>query len=156
MPQNFYGASPVSVESVSAVTATPSVQLGTKRTENGEDYIYLYNNGNTQITVGAGVIISALSGYSVTVSSLTNLGAFVAVNKHATVASAYYFWGMTRGFASVLGTASTALAAGDPIGPGLNGTWSQQTGALTMAIQGTVLVATGSGGVGMAYVRCFG
>src|SRR3990167_3574310 len=37
-------------ESVSADTATPSVEIGTRRREGNDEYIYVYNDGGEQIS----------------------------------------------------------------------------------------------------------
>ena len=58
-------------ESVSAVTATPSVEVGRRRIEGDEAYVYVYNTGSSTAGVNKGCVLSAVSGYSVTVSSVT-------------------------------------------------------------------------------------
>lgn len=154
MPSTFY-QDPVFNESVSSVTLTPSVQLGAVRMEAGDQYLYVYNNGGASINVGRGCIISAVTGYSVTVSSLTNVGGFLGVVKHNTIMTASYGWIVTRGFTPVL-AAATAITSGAPLYAGVDGSFTESTGALTQPAQGYCVTATAAGGIGYGYVRCFG
>ena len=98
------GIGPVEKESVSNVTLVNSVQLGTRKTVNAVDYIYVYNNGNTQISTGQMANIQAASmnsGYSVivscAVSGATGTWNVVGVCYHNTMATATYGWLVTRG-----------------------------------------------------------
>ena len=57
-------------ESVSQVTATNSVELGSRRWHQGEEYIYCYNAGSVSAPVRLGVrFVTAASGYSVAKNS---------------------------------------------------------------------------------------
>lgn len=87
-------------ESVSAVTATPSVSLGAYREENGKAYRYVYNGSNSTALVGNGVIISANSGYTVMVTSVAGDFTFgVVANTQLT--SATYGWVQVKGAVSI-------------------------------------------------------
>ena len=99
----FHSASPVEEESVSNVTQTPSVEIGTRRFHAGEEYVYCYNAGGASVTVGLGVkFVTAASGYSVAATSLTDVySPLVGVVKHTAPSSGDYFWAMTRGFTTV-------------------------------------------------------
>ena len=154
MPSTFYNQ-PAYAESVSNVTLTPSVALGSVRMEAGNQYLYVYNDGGASINVGRGVIISANTGYSVTVSSLTNVGGFLGVCQHNTIMTASYGWIVTRGFCKVL-AAATAITSGAPLFVGVDGTFTESSGALTQMAQGYCVTATAAGGIGYGYVRCFG
>lgn len=159
MPLNYQGVDPVAFESVSAVTATPSVDLGTRRTFNGEDYVYVYNAGGSQAVPGNLMVPSANTGYSCTLTSVTAIDFPFGFVKHATLTTATYGWLLTRGFTNVQnGMASTALAQGDLLGVAANGKVQVYLTAtlITGPIIGTVLQATGSAGTAYAYVRCFG
>jgi len=114
----FYGADPVSSESVSKVTATPSFGLGTRRFHNNEEYIYCYNNTGSSVTQGALMVASALSGYSLTRSSTAAADFPLCAVKNADVAAGSYFWGLVRGTYNAL---SATVAAGALIGPGADG-----------------------------------
>lgn len=154
MPSTFYNP-PVNVESVSSVTATPSVQLGSVRMEAGDSYIYVYNTGSSTAGVGRGVIISACTGYSVTVSSVTNIGGFFGVVKHTAIPTGSYGWVLTRGFTPVVAGA-TAIVSGGGLEVGVDGAFVHGAGTNTSVIQGYCVTATAAGGTGYGYVRCFG
>jgi len=87
-------------EKVSAVTATPSTPLGSRRREGLNDYIYCYNVGNSEIYPGYGVVLSANSQCSVTLTTITGDVCF-AVVKHATMTTGTYAWLCTKGPAKV-------------------------------------------------------
>jgi hypothetical protein len=112
------------MESVSAVTATNSVDLGTRTTFNGDDYIYVHNAGAAQISQGMPAMINSFSsGYSVSVSNAASqAGFFVGHCQHATIPTANYGWLMTRGLANIIpdGT-GTSIATGTEIVPGIDG-----------------------------------
>lgn len=149
----FQSVGPVLFESVSAVTATPSVDVGSIRIEGDEKYIYAYNAGNSQISVGRAAVVSAVSGYSVTVSSVSG-GFAVGFVKHATLTTGTYGWLVTRGFVDSVtnAMASTALAAGDAIQLGVDGgVCKGETGPYV----GKMMTATGSAGVAHAFVALY-
>lgn len=157
MPGSFY-AQPVYMESVSAVTLTNSVQLGSVRVENGEEYLYVYNDGGASAMAGFAVVPqSGCSGYSVTVTSVTGNDMALGFVKHATLVTAAYGWVMAKGYLSVTnGMVSTAIASGAMLTLGANGAVVEHTGAMTAPIIGRAFAATGSAGVAKAFVRCFG
>lgn len=83
-------------ESVSAVTSTNTVKVGTVRKEGLNEYLYVYNMSTSTIGVGYGAVHSAASAYSVTVSSVT--GDFcVGAVKHAQIGPNQYGWLCTKG-----------------------------------------------------------
>jgi hypothetical protein len=150
----FQGLDPIAFESVSAVTATPSIDVGVRRVYNGEEYVYVYNNGGAQASPGFGLVVSALSGYSVTVSSTSGQFA-VGFVKHATLTTATYGWALVRGFLDGMtnGMASTALAAGDALQIAADGKVCKgETGPYIAA----AMKATASAGTMSAFIRCFG
>ena len=104
MAMNFYSTA-VFEESVSAVTATPSVELGSRRVWKGEEYVYCYNAGgaaiSTSLALGV-VLVTGCSGYSVAATSHADtINPCVGVVKHAAIAAGSYGWVMTKGFATV-------------------------------------------------------
>ena len=104
MDAKFYG-NVVFDESVSAVTATPSVELGSRRVWKGEEYVYCYNAGgaaiSTSLALGV-VIVTAATGYSVAATSLADVhNPCVGVVKHTAIPAASYGWVMVKGFANV-------------------------------------------------------
>jgi hypothetical protein len=163
---------PVEFESVSNVTATNSVNLGEVRMVNGEEYLYVYNAGVQQISQGQCAVLSANSGFSVTVSSVTGYDYVIGFAKHATITTGGYGWLVTRGFTKVQNAmASTALAVGDPIVvagqggvQGLNVSTTALCGNVGMLAAigplGVVVSACASGAsansLAVAYVRCYG
>lgn len=140
-------------ESVSAVTATNSVELGTTRQEGEDVYCYVYNAGGEDISQTYGCALSAVTGYSVTVSSLTNVDLFGHV-KNATLTTATYGWVLRRGFAAVEMGANNSAAAGALLCPGADGTYAHatQTTLPFGKIVGKAVEAIASGASGSAYL----
>jgi len=91
--------SPVYFESVSAVTATPSVELGSRRTDSaGNEYIYVYNTGVETYPGRCVYLKTASSGYTVSVTNTAaGVGQFAGGINHATFTSASYGWIMVKG-----------------------------------------------------------
>lgn len=122
-------------ESVSAVTATPSIQLGTERWKNGIKYQYVYNKSSSTASVGYAVVRigangSASSGYSVTVSSVSRTGDLAGVVVHTDIAAGSYGWvavkgavtantdsGATAGYAVIMGTDGKFISASGVTNP---------------------------------------
>lgn len=164
-----YHSLPAEAESVSNVTLTPSVDLGTVRVVNGEEYVYVYNDSNTSLPVGYGAVMSGNTGMSVTVSSATYFNACIGVVKHATMASLTYGWLLTRGFSNIKMHASSSGLVGGPVALTVAGvfqdiqtansamtSFSQSTSQFGLIGVGVVVQATASAGTAYAYVRCFG
>lgn len=149
----FYSGDPVMEEGVSQVTATNSVQLGTRVMYQGEEYVYCYNAGGSTASQKMVVkVITAASGYSVAATSLTDVfSPAVGVVKHADIAAASYGWILTKGFATVLPVSTTT---GDyvPLACGASGSvvaWAA-TGA-TQGIQIGVALNANTGVAGNIY-----
>jgi len=101
---------------VSMVTKTLGVndpEVGTRLRYGDEDYVFVYNAGNSQISPGYGAILSAVTGYSVTVSSTTSVDLCVGVVKHATLTTETYGWLLTKGFGKVVDQVGNGIAAGN-------------------------------------------
>jgi hypothetical protein len=122
------GLSPIRFESVSAVTATNSVELGTRVTDGGVDYVYCYNAGAA--TIGQGKMgrlspSSLSSGYSVVVSNPASQsgGHFVVgVAHNAAIAASSYGWLATRGVVlAALDGSEVSMNSGDIVVPGVDG-----------------------------------
>lgn len=153
----FQGLENVSMEGVSSVTATPSVQLGARKIVNGEEYVYFYNNTGSSVTQGAALTVSGLSGYSLTRSTTAGADIVVCFVKHAAVPAANYAWGLVRGL--VAPTNVSAICAGVLIGVGLDGVVQTYTTATSFdpGILGKMVGSSvSSTGGGLAYVKCFG
>lgn len=144
-------------ESVSNVTATPSEQVGALRRKDDEQYVYVYNAGNSQISPSYGTTVSAVTGYSVTVSTTTSVDICMGVVKHATLTTGTYGWLMSRGFCQIQMGANNSAAAGVPIGIGSDGTFAHVTQTTIAAgpILGKAMEAIASGASGSAYLRLF-
>lgn len=141
-------------EAVSQTTATNSVELGTRRVQNGNEYIYVYNGGGASITSGYGVTVSGLSGYTVTVSSVTQVNHIVGVANY-TFATGYYGWIQTKGFCQIVMSANNSAAVSDPIRGGTDGKFavnSVATGYIDIPC-GFAVEAMASGASGKIYLR---
>jgi hypothetical protein len=141
-------------ESVSAVTLTPDVAIGTVREEGNNKYVYCYNAGGAYIYPGYGVTMSGTTGYSVTVSTVTETGSFFGICKHATMATLTYGWIIVRGFTTLQASAAS-LEPGVKVAICLDGLFKVYTISSTMHPLPINLVATctaGSNG-GWAYVN---
>ena len=106
-----FGFDAILEESVSQVTATNSVELGTRALWKGEEYVYVHNAGTAQISPTYGVkLVTGASGYSVAVTALTNTAhPCVGVVKHATMATATYGWVMNKGFTALEAVADSTI-----------------------------------------------
>lgn len=155
---SFNGLSPIAFESVSAVTATPSVEVGTNRVEGGNHYVYVYNDCNSTIAIGNGMVLqSGATGYSCSISSVTATDLCVGVVKHANITTGTYGWALTKGFGTVQMLASSgSVAVGVGIELGANGLFapvSNTTG--NGSVVGKALAAIVSGASGSAYISVF-
>lgn len=158
---------PVEMESVSNVTATNSVDLGTVRYFNGEEYIYVYNAGTGQINPGMYATLSANSGYSVSPTGITMYDLPIGFAKHTTLTAGTYGWLLTRGFCNVMTKSNVSVAVSDIGFPGAGGQvgiLSQQTSLqcgvvflpVAYFVSAAATVGASTGAVANAYVRCFG
>ena len=141
-------------ESVSNVTATNSVEVGIERKEGDETYRYVYNAGNSQIPPSYGCVLSAVTGYSVTISSTTSVDFLVGVVKHSTITTGTYGWVMTQGFCPVEMEADNSCAAGQILALAADGEFalkSNSTGYPTPAV-GKSVEAIASGASGSAWI----
>lgn len=154
----FNSLGPVMEESVSQVTATPSVELGSRRFVKGEEYVYCYNAGGAQASVNLGVkFITGASGYSIAQTSVTDVfNPCVGVVKHSTMAAGDYGWVMVKGFASVkLVSASTADYK--MIALGAAGSFIEASGTTTLgtavAVGHLLSHNTAAGGSAYAFIK---
>lgn len=154
---SFQGADPVNFEPVSNVTATPSVQLGTRRIVNGEEYVYFYNATGSSATQGMAMTSSGLSGYSLTRSTTAEIDAVICFVKHADVPAASYAWGLVRGLVSA--QLASAISNGLPIQVGTSGfvaTYATAAQSFPAVILGKTLASGVSSTSVLCYVKCFG
>ena len=147
-------------ESVSQITASPSVALGTRRWEGNKEFVYVYNTGTTA-AVGYGMIQSLNSGFSVTVSAALKDRCFGVV-QNTDLMTNYYGWLQVKGVANVAVSADHATAA---TGAGLYLVANGSFGAVTTGATGSTYVAMeagytlqsiGTSQTGAAYINCKG
>lgn len=156
-----YGYRNLFEETVSQITATNSVALGTRRIENGKEYVYVYNMATSTAQVGYGVVNSAASAFSVTVSSVIGEKAFGVV-QNTDLEPANYGWVQVKGFAEVeIGGTTVTASAGrgiyliadgvvEPVTTGATGsTW-------VAANFGICIDEIATGASGTAYINCLG
>jgi hypothetical protein len=134
-------------------------EVGTRKWEGGREYVFVYNDCNSQIIPGLGTVIqSGASGYSVSVSAVTSADIVVGICRNATLTTGTYGWVVTKGVTSVkMNASSGTVAAGDLLEVGADGDFqkvSNTTGNLAPAI-GKALEAIVSSAVGSAYVSCY-
>lgn len=129
-------------------------EVGTRKTFGDEEYIFVYNTGaDAQINPGNGAVVSAVTGYSVTVSSTTSADFLIGVCKNATITTGAYGWLVCKGFTSVEMGADYSAAAGSLLEVADDGTFdivSNTTGNLGPV--GKAMEAIASGASGQAYI----
>lgn len=145
-------------ESISQVTATPSVQIGARRVHKGEEYVYCYNAGGAAVDAGLGVkFVTGASGYSIAGTSVTDtFNPAVGVVKHATMAAADYGWVLVKGFATVK-VVSASTADYKMLALGASGKFIAASGTTTLGTAVAVGYAlshnTAAGGSVYAFIR---
>lgn len=119
-----------------------------------DKYRFVYNTGSSTANVGDGVILSGVSGYSVTVSSTTSVDLLVGVVKHAAIATGYYGYVVTNGFSQVNMGANLSAAAGALLILAADGKFTAKTISTGYVGQGNVkaMEAIASGASGTAYI----
>lgn len=153
----MYGLDPVRFQGPSFTTnslGTNDPKVGDVACVGNEVYLFVYNNGNSQILPGDGVILSGVSGYSVTLSSTTSVDLLVGVVKHATIATGYYGYVCGRGFSTVNMGANLSAAAGGLLILAADGKFTNKTISTGYAGGGNVkaMDAIASGASGLAYI----
>lgn len=153
----FYSVGPVGFEPVTAVTATPSVELNTTRVEGANHYVYVYNDCNSSIPTAVGAVLqSGVSNMSVTLSSVTSADFLIGVAVN-TMTTGQYGWLMTRGITSVkMGATSGSVAARGNLELAANGLFvpaSNTTG--NGPVVGQALAAIVSSATGAAFISVF-
>lgn len=116
-------------EGVSSTTLVPSVEVGTRRTVGGIDYLYVYNvAANSQISKGKFARIPADdldAVYSCTVTNAASQSgglAVVGVAHNATFATGAYGWLAVRGQVYVaLDGSEVSMNSGDVLAAGVDG-----------------------------------
>lgn len=161
---SFQGISPIMFGTPSMTTTTLGAndpELGTRATWNGGEYVFVYNGGGTQISVHLGAVASlTVSGFTVTVSSLTQVDVLFGVCQHNTIAASAYGWLLTRGFGVVAMGADNSAAVGGILALGSDGAFAKKASANTDIFLpegcGKFQSAVASGASGNAWIRAFG
>jgi hypothetical protein len=158
---SFQSADPVLFIGKSHVTASLGAnhpEVGTTMRDGDENYIWVYNVGSSTASVSYGCVVSAVSGYSVTVSSTTGTDFLVGVVKHVDIPTGSYGWLCTRGWTQVEMGASDSCAAGLPLALGVDGTFALKSNATTTnqtPVIGKSMEAIASAGSGSAFISVF-
>jgi hypothetical protein len=152
----MYGLSPIAFGAVSAVTASRGPNdpaVGDVRHEGANQYRYVFNAGASTLSSGKGAILSAVSGYSVTVSSTTSVDLLVGVAVNSIAASAYGYI-LEKGFGQVQMGADYSAAAGALLILAADGTFTNKTISTGFVSPGLVkaMSAIASGASGTAYI----
>lgn len=160
-----YSAGPILFESVSAVTATNSVELGSRVFYGGSEYLYVYNNGTAINQYYGAMPATGCSGYSVCVSSVSAVSPLVGVAANATIPANNYGWLLTKGYCNVKNDrVSSALASSSTevcnLYLGVNGQfdWHETSGSTAVSARLYCGFATGtgvSGGTGTSYFGAY-
>lgn len=159
----LYNVDPVGFAGKSFTTTslgTNDPQLGQILRDGGKEYVWVYNAGGASGSVGTAVIISGVSGYSVTVSSVTDLnGWMIGVVENNTLTTAAYAWVVMRGYTQINMSANNSAAAGERLTLGTDGLFSRlvsaNTDTLRNSVVGVAMSAIASGASGTAYIRSF-
>lgn len=158
---SFHSNGPVAFDAISAVVSTPAVEPGTRMWHGGREYVYVYNQGNSQISVYkacTAMLSSATSStmYSVTVSTTTQNDLVIGFCRNATITTNTYGWVVVKGTTTV-DTGTTVIAAGGlgqvaangGVAPATNLTSTQ--GQWILKVPSTITSSTG-----LAWVSCDG
>lgn len=126
-------------ESVSAVTATNTVALGTKRWEGGNQYRYCYMEQSAGPGYGVN-LASGGSGYTVTASMVSGNMCF-GVIQGTTATTGTYCWVLTEGVAKVqVGTAGVSASKYlTVLSSGSFGDWASYQNTVNSAATGGTL-----------------
>lgn len=102
-------------EHVTVPTADPLYTLGSRHDKNGNEYVYIYNAGNSAVAPGQYVVPqgsggSYTSGYSVTITNASG-GNVMGGVAQVTIATGYYGFVMVRGVSLVTPDSGAVSAA---------------------------------------------
>lgn len=159
LPASLEGGAPVSATTIDSANVVN--QLGERLIYKGEEYVFVHNAGATDASVGMAMVMTALSGYSLTISSLSASDFPMCVVKHATIVAGGFGWGIVRGITSLRSESTMPTGAWATLGDdGISKTYviSANTDTVKGAAFAKILSSgTGSGAsLPLAYVRCFG
>jgi hypothetical protein len=147
-----YGFQQAYMESVSNVTATNSVELGSIRFHDGEYYEYVY--AAKELPVGYGAVKTGTSGHTCIATGSVSGEYCAGAVKHAAISSGSYGWLLVRGVVDVKnGRAGTAPVVNQTARLGADGAFVTDLMVLTTGIDnvhivGKALSAGASGDTG--------
>lgn len=156
------GATPLSfVTTDSAAIRAKGHTVGDRVDFAGEEYVLVHNAGASIAAKGNFMVLSSLSGYSLTISSLSAQHMPICVVKHEDIPAGGFGWGLVRGFSQVL--CESTMSTGNFLTAGQDGVFkTYATSANTDTVKGYnvgQVVSSGSGSTASmpkAYVRCWG
>ncbi len=159
---SFQGVAPIRFGTTSMVTQTRGPndpEVGTRTVEDGRNYLFIYNTGNSNAAVGMGMVPgTAATGHSCTITSVTSADIVVGVVRHATISTGGYGWLCTRGVTDVrMAAASSTVAERGLLEIGAAGLFvpvSNTTGNKAPAV-GIALAEIVTGALGSAYISIF-
>lgn len=101
-------------ESVTAVTATNTVELGTRRVVDGKEYVYCYNGADiADKRLFVKPLASNSTGYTFTVTTVSNsVRPVIGLINEATCATASYCWVLVKGKGAGMIDGASTLAVG--------------------------------------------
>lgn len=155
----FYGLDPVCFESVSNVTATNTVELGTIRFHDGEYYKYVH--AAKTVSMGIGGVYTGTSGKTIVATGAVSGEHCAGVVKHESIPSGQYGWLMVHGVVNMWNAkAGSVPVANEPAFLGTDGGFANERVTVTNAVMhghviGKVLSAGASGDTGASYSLMF-
>jgi hypothetical protein len=152
---SFYSNTPIVFGGLSGVTATRGTkepEIGTRVNSGGNEYLYVYNAGTTDIPIGYAVTpLAGTAGYSCTISTTAQIDVPMGVVKNSTLSASCYGWVQTRGHCKI--HVAAAVSAGTPMQLGANGIWaSGVTGPFFAKLLVAASAATNTSA--LAYISC--
>ncbi len=157
----MFSLSPVRIGGgVSMVTSSlgpNDPKVGDRCVVGNESYLFVYNIGSSTLSTGFACVVSALSGYSVTISSTTSADFAIGFCKHADIATGSYGWVVTQGFCSAVAVSTSGtVVTGGPFYLAADGKVAPASGnsAGNGLIIGKAMATFISGASGPVYVNC--
>jgi hypothetical protein len=131
-------------------------ELGARVIYKGEEYVYVHNAMASAATAGIALVLSSLSGYSLTRSSTAASDLPMCFVKHADIPAGGYGWAMTRGL--VQAWFSSTMVTGVLVVIGADGVVQTATTGTSFdpGILGKTLSSATANGQGLIYARCYG
>jgi hypothetical protein len=132
-----FSRQPLLRESVSAVTTTASVDLGTRRVVDGSEYVYMYNGGTVADQRLVVRPLTAGTSYTFSVTTVSNsVQPICGTVANATCAASSYCWVLTKGYTKGILASEQTMAVGGAAAPV----------RIVTGADGTITIATGGTG----------